>query len=75
MDSSEIFKKGKTEQISRMLFYIYSFFEDDLDFEEIIEEIQLPFRFSKELANCFEKEKNGQKEPNKKKGFCSISCF
>ena len=58
-----------------MLFYIYSFFEDDFDFEEIIEEIQLPFRFSKELANCFEKEKNGQKESNKKKDFAAFLVF
>ena len=56
--SKETLIKEKKDKVKKLLSHIYSFFEDNFDCKDIIIEIQLPFRFSTKIINCFEKENN-----------------
>ena len=58
LNDNASFRERKKEQILSILAYIYLFFEDDFNFEENPSELQFPFKFSKELSNCFETKKD-----------------
>ena len=58
LNNNTSFRERKKEQILSILAYIYLFFEEDFNFEENLSELQFPFKFSKELSNCFENNKN-----------------
>ena len=67
LKSLSIMRNDKKVEISRLLFHLFSLF-DNFEYQYIINEIQLPFRFSIEIANCFGKENN-------KKDFASFLLF
>ena len=67
LKSLSIMRNDKKVEISRLLFHLFSLF-DNFEYQYIINEIQLPFRFSIEIANCFGKENN-------KKEFVSFLLF
>ena len=56
-DKISLGNKNK-EKIFKLLSSIYLFFEDDTLFEESIEELQYPFKFSKDIEKCFKNKKN-----------------
>ena len=57
LDKISLGNKNK-EKIFKLLSSIYLFFEDDTLFEESIEELQYPFKFSKDIEKCFKNKKN-----------------